>query len=79
MAAYQSLGQFIATFAEPGMAGFRITEDGLKPCQKVLNSFTTSTVIAGVSDHTQEQTETTHSEDSCSDHRYVGLESTLLC
>ena len=76
MAAYQSLGQFIATFAEPAVAGFRITEDGLKPCQKVLDSFTTSTVIAGISDHTQEQTEATHSDDDFGDHPYVGLEST---
>ena len=32
MAAYQALGQFIATFAEPIVAGFKITEQGLKKC-----------------------------------------------
>lgn len=29
MAAYQALGQFIATFAEPEHSGFRVTEDGI--------------------------------------------------
>ncbi|XP_065675978.1 serine/threonine-protein phosphatase 4 regulatory subunit 1 isoform X2 [Hydra vulgaris] len=29
MAAYQALGQFIATFADPGRTGFDVTEDGI--------------------------------------------------
>ena len=37
MASYQALGQFISTFAEPDIAGFEITEDGLKPVAKLLD------------------------------------------
>ena len=29
MAAYQALGQFIATFADPGRTGFDVNEEGL--------------------------------------------------
>eukprot|EP00795_Rhopilema_esculentum_P001158 gene1158-15512_t len=36
MAAYQALGQFISTFADPDIAGFRITEHGLEPCPKKI-------------------------------------------
>ncbi len=42
MAAYQALGQFIATFADPGFTGFEVTEDGLEPCPKSLESSTES-------------------------------------
>ena len=69
MAAYQSLGQFIATFADPAVAGLRITEHGLKPCEKVPKSIGNSTATEELHDLTQTQAETTITDDSLTDHR----------
>ena len=70
MAAYQSLGQFIATFADPEKAGFRITENGLKPCGKGLKSVGSSTSMDGVPDQTETKT-----DESLINSRYVILKS----
>jgi len=43
MAAYQALGQFIATFADPERSGFDVDEDGmLVRCKKSDTTFSTT-------------------------------------
>lgn len=69
MAAYQSLGQFISTFADPTVAGFRITENGLKPCAKVTTSVETSSEIKDIPDFTQIQAEQENTEDVASENQ----------
>ena len=65
MAAYQSLGQFISTFADPAVAGFRITENGLKPYPKVTTTVENS--FDDVQPQTQTEAEPTNTEDDVSE------------
>lgn len=71
MAAYQSLGQFISTFAEPAVAGFRITENGLRPCAKVIKPTDSPINMKESPNRGQTQAESTEAEgESSNNQRY---------